>query len=765
MTSSRPSVIEKPAQRDSADVKSAEPAPDPGFDLLESKLRPPRSPAGNVSRAALLELLARSRSRPLVLVSATAGYGKTTLLAQWAARSRRPFAWVSLDRRDNDPIVLLTYVATALDRLSPLDPGVFEALASPEASIEGKVVPRLISAMEGIETGFVLVLDDVHLLTDRQCIDAVDTLVAHIPSGSQVVLSGRTRPSARSASMRTRGLVLEIGPDELRMDQHDATELLGAAEVKLAEPRVAGLLDRTEGWPAGLYLAALSVRSGGAVAVDGKAFRGENRFVEDYLQSELLANLPSDVRRFLTRTAVLERFCAPLCDRVLDSKGSAPILGSLEQSNMFVVPLDQNREWFRYHHLFRELLLAELKRAEPDLVPTLLTRASDWSDEHGAPDDAVAYAQEAGDAGRVARLVITRGQLEYRRGRAATVEGWLNWLERNGALETDPAVTVLGAWFSVIRGDSDRAERWTDIASRAHQSAGPSENHDSIEAWLALLRAVRGHGDLPTMLADADFAVTTFERAGPFWSTAALVLGMIRALAGDEVGAGEIFDKVAQSTRATGAWNGASLALAERATLAIEREDWTAAEGFAVQAESIMRRSGMEDYPPNSIVYAVSARVAAHRGDHARATKLLAQAQLLRPKLTYGLAILSIQVRLELAHAYAALAEPAGARTMLIEADGMLGGGRGFGELARRADDVRSKLDAVRTRAPDASTLTTAELRLLPLLPSQLSFPEIGERLYLSRHTVKSHAMSIYRKLDVTSRTEAVERARGLGLL
>ncbi len=742
---------------------SPDPTTEPAFDLVESKLRPPPSLAGGVERTALLEDLERPRPEPVVLVSAAAGYGKTTLLSQWASRSVRDFAWVTLDQHDNDPVVLLTYIATALERQSLLSPEVVRALSTPGASVEAVVVPRLTAAMASISSDFVIVLDDIHELSDPRCVDAIDALVESLPDGPQLVLSGRFQPSKRIGSLRARGLTFEIGPSALRMGQAEARELFDASDVNLGESKVAELVHRTEGWPAGLYLGALSIRGGAPVGADG-SLRGDHRFVADYLREQLLSGIPADELQFLTRTSVLDLLSAPVCDAVLEAPGSGPMLESLERHNLFVVPLDQNRKLFRYHHLFRELLRTELERAEPQLVPELLGRASDWSAEEGQSDAAVAYAQAAGDAGRVSNLVLARGQLEYRQGRAATVELWLDWLEEDGRLDQRPMVAALGAWFSAIQGNNDRTERWTDLAEQGVDGVSGPERVQ-IDGWLALLRAVRSRGGVAGMLEDTELAMNSFPRAGEWWLTGALIHGIACLVAGEDSAADDLLESVVESGLATEAWAGASVALAERAAVAIGRGDWDSAETFAEQAESIVRSSRMEEYPPNSIVFAVAARIAVHRREAERASEMLTRAQRLRTRLTHVTAMLAIQVRLVLAQAYAALPDPAGARTQLREAGGLMSRGAGFGVFETQAEEVRLMLESARSQAPGASSLTTAELRLLPLLPTHLSFREIGERLYLSRHTVKSQAMSIYRKLDVTSRTEAVARARDLGLI
>ena len=417
--------------RSSSQARSARAGP--AFELLESKLRAPQHRGRAVPRGELIDLLeGASGAGPVVFVSAGPGWGKTTLLAQWAARSRRPFAWVSVDANDNDPIVLLTYVAVALDRVSCLEASVFEALASPGVSVEGTVVPRLGAALATMDDA-VLVLDDLHLLENQSCLDAIEALAGHVSNGSQMTLSARGGPIIPLGALRARGLALEIGPPDLRMNEAQARQLLRAAGVELSAEQVTELTEHTEGWPAGIYLAALSIRARGVKAAGAAVISGSDRLVSDYLQSELLAHLSANDVRFLTRTAVLERMSGPLCDAVLEATGSAAILESRSRSNLFLVPLDAHRQWYRYHHLFQELLRAELVRAEPELVPRLLARAADWCEANGQPEAAIGYVQEAGDVDRAARLFVQSAIPMYESGQVATAERWLHWLERNGS--------------------------------------------------------------------------------------------------------------------------------------------------------------------------------------------------------------------------------------------------------------------------------------------------------------------------------------------
>jgi LuxR family transcriptional regulator, maltose regulon positive regulatory protein len=278
---------------------------------------------GTVRRSPLIERLAQSGPCPIVSIVAPVGYGKTTLLSQWAERSGHSFAWVSVEEPDNDPKILLTYVAEALDAVEPIDGRVFDALASSGSSVPGSVVPRLGLAFSSMSTPVVLVLDDVHVLRNSECRAALSVLADHVPDGSRLVLAGRAEPPLRVARLRAEGKILQIGPGELALTASEASLLLRHADVALGQDDVAELHRRTEGWAAGLYLAALYLREGGPLRSAAVSFGGDDRLVSDYLESEFLAQLSRKQRVFLTRTAALERMCGPLCDAVLEHNGSA----------------------------------------------------------------------------------------------------------------------------------------------------------------------------------------------------------------------------------------------------------------------------------------------------------------------------------------------------------------------------------------------------------------------------------------------------------
>ena len=735
------------------------------FEPLESKLRPPRTSGRGIPRSALVEQLNHARDTAIVMLCAGPGYGKTTALAQWALSTEQPFAWVSVDQHDNDPIVLLTYVAVALDRVASIDPGVFEALASPGVSVEATVVPRLGAALASLDQPVVLALDDVHTISNPQCIDAIVALAGHVGEGSQLALSARDGSALPLGFLRTRGLELELGPDDLRMDEHETRALLSAMELESTDEDVAELVRRTEGWPAGLYLAALSAGTTRVGPREVGALTGNDPFVAEFLRSEFFAHLPPHELQFLTRTSLLEQMSGPLCDAVLGSSGSTEILESLAHSNRFVVGLDRDREWYRCHPLVRDLLAAEFKRSRPDLVSPTLTRACDWCAANGHEIPAIRYAQTDGDPDRVAALMERWAMPVFQSGRTATVEHWFDWQDANGGLSPYPSVAVIGAMFHAVMGRPTASDRYADLAAHGTYSGRLPDGSASIESWRAMLRAFRGLNGIETMQADAALAVRTLAPDSVWHPVAMVLLGLATLLSGSADEADDIFADVTDEAADLGAPDMIPLALAERALIAIGRDEWVRADELAEQAISSARRSGREAAALNAVAYAVAGRTALHAGRVSTAHKLFTTAQRRLPRLTYVFPIPSVQTRLELARAYLTLADPAGARTMLREIDAILRRRPALGSLPVHAAEVQATVSTAGRESPGASALTAAELHVLPLLPTHLTFKEIGSRLYLSHHTVKSHAISIYRKLDVTTRGAAVEQARHVGLL
>ena len=731
----------------------------PAFDLVAAKLlRPPVRP-GTVDRSALIDRLARDDARPIVSVVAPAGYGKTTLLSQWAERNGQAFAWVSVDEADNDPKVLLTYVAEALNAVEPIGRQVYAALASPASSVPGSVVPRLGAAFSSMTSPVALVLDDVHLLRNSECRAALSVLADHVPAQARLVLAGRADPPLRIARLRAEGRIAEIGPADLSLTAAEAASLLRAAQVLLGEQDVTELHRRTEGWPVGLYLAALYLRAGGSLPGAAASFGGDDLFVSEYVESEFLERISSTQRVFLTRTAVLERMSGPLCEAVLDVPGSGATLADLARSNLLLVPLDRRGQWYRYHHLFRDMLLAELERLEPGLIPVLRRRAADWCLRSGLAEEALEYLMAATAVDEAARLAAELWLPVYRQGRIATLERWFRWLDEHDGV--DPMAAVAAALTAAQTGRSAEAERWADAVDRWQYGDPARASDPAAEAWAAVLRALMCRHGIEQMRADADEAARRLAAAGIVAPVAPALQGLARLLGGDLDGA-DAFLEQGIAIGEVGAIDTLAALLCERCLLAMARSQWDQAEKLAAEARAVLLRAEAED----PLASAVAARVAIHRGDVPVARRELVNAQRLRHLLTYATPHLAVQARIELIRVHLALADLAGARTLMGEIDEVLRRRPGLGTLVGEVKALRARLAREHgPSVPGASALTAAELRLLPMLATHLSVPDIAAELFLSPHTIKSQMKSIYRKLDSSTRTQTVTRARDLGLL
>ena len=730
------------------------------FELLESKFHAPVARPGIVARTALVDRLAAAQA-PVVTVVAPPGYGKTTLLAQWAERVWPRVAWVSCDDGDNDPVVLLSALAVALDRIEPIDPAVFWALASSGAGIT--IVPRFVSVIASMRLPVTVVLDHTEAVTNKRCLNTIAELALHLPPGWRFALASRTKVPLPTARLRAQGRIMEVGAEDLAMSAEEASSLLEGAGVKPDVASTSELVQRTEGWPTGLYIAALAIRAGARQSEAGFTFTGDDRFMGDYLRSELLDRVSGSEVSFLIRTAVLDRMCGSLCDAILGATASGRVLEQLESRNLLVVPLDRRRDWYRYHHLFRELLQAELRRREPDLVQDLHVRAAAWYEANAMPEAAIEHAQAAGDNDRVARLVLELAQPVWAGGRVVTVLRWMEWLRDATSAEHYGAIAVHGSLIFALLGHPSAAERWAAAAERV-PSAGTLPDGSTMESTLAYLRAILCRDGVDEMRRDAQMAWEGLSPASPYRATMLHTEGISYLVLGDHDRADPILAHAFDVATGANALPLAALILAERCIVAAQRDRWTEVTGLAQRAVALVEAGRFEDYWTSALVYAWAARAAMHRGDIPKARYYAGCAARLRPLLTYALPVVSVQALLELTRSYIALADPGGAAAVLGQAHDILQQRPDLGVLPGQAEELQSRLAKIKAVAVGASSLTAAELRLLPLLPTHLSFREIGERLHLSPNTVKTQAFSVYRKLGVSSRSGAVIRTRELGL-
>ena len=731
-----------------------------GFALPGSKFQRPAARPGIVARTALVGQLVNTRA-PVITVSAPPGYGKTTLLAQWAERIGSRAAWLSCDEGDNDPVVLLSALAVALDRIGPVDPAIFSALASSGADIT--MVPRFVSAVASVQPPVTVLLDHAEAVTNRQCLNTIAEFALRLPPGWRLALASRTAVPLPAARLRALGGIFEVTAGDLVMGLSEARSLLKGAGVDTGEASLRDLLRRTEGWPAGLYIAALAIKSGTRHSDVGFTFTGDDMYMGDYLRSELLDRISAAEASFLVRTSVLQRMCGPLCDAILGEQGSGAVLEQMEARNLLVLPLDRRRDWYRYHHLLRELLQAELRRREPGLVPDLHFRAAAWFEANAMPEAAIGHAQAAGDYDRVARLILELQQPVWASGRVETVRRWMKWIREITSAEHYGAIAAHGSLLFALLGQPSETERWAAAAERA-SPAGILPDGSAMEATLAYLRAILCRDGMADMRRDARTAWQGLSPASPYRATMLYTEGISYLLEGDPFRAEPILARALDLATHSGSLPLASLILAEQCGVAAERNDWSEITTLAKNAATIVEDGHFGDYWTSALVYAWASRAALHEGDISRARFYLGRASRLRPLLTYALPVVSVQALLEMTRSYVTLGDPEGAAAVLAQIHGILQQRPDLGVLPALVGRLRASLATTHARAAGASSLTAAELRLLPLLSTHLSYAEIGERLHVSKNTIKTQAYSAYRKLGVSSRSDAVVRARDFGL-
>ena len=755
------------AARSSADgdTKPLEPSV-----LLATKLHVPALRHELISRAGLVKALSAGGSRKLTLLDAPAGWGKTTLLAQWVTNEQghHQFAWLSLDRADNDPARFWTYAVAALRKAYPqMSTHAFDLLGVGADPLE-VVLPTLLNELTAVEDHIVLLLDDYHLITNQAIHKEVAFVVDRMPPNLRLVLATRSDPPLPLARLRARGDVMEVRTHDLRFVDVEATHLLNdVLGLDLTEEEVALLCRRTEGWAAGLYLAALSLEGRPDAARFIRAFAGDNRHIVDYLSAEVLDGQPSELRAFLLRTSILERLSGPLCDQVLQTPGSAATLEEIERENLFLVPLDSWRQWYRYHHLFGELLHHELQRSEPDLVPSLHRRAAVWFGAEGSVDDAIYHLTAAGDVPASVELIAANWGAEFNRGRLTTVSGWLDLLP-DQTVVGDPRLCLARTWIALDRGRLEDVGRWID-AAEAGIAAGGADSV-TMKAEVAVLRAVQRFkiGEVAEAVDVARRAIHLDPGDSPLGRSAAYcIYGAALYWSGDTAEAGSAFSQAVDLADEVGNHLGRTYALGYLAMISTEQGQGADAEGL------IQRATGDdEDFPVGEHFVAMmpliaTARMLDQRGEagpaDAAAQRAVALSRRGGGRLEVAKALLT---RAEILHhlgdreeAAASLEE---ARTVLQDCRDPAAAK----QLLAKVQSPTLKGESRGSHEPGpGEELTKKELEVLRLLRTPLSLREIAGHLYVSLNTVKTHQRALYRKLNVATRTKAVERARELGLL
>ncbi|HEV3292463.1 MAG TPA: LuxR C-terminal-related transcriptional regulator [Streptosporangiaceae bacterium] len=734
---------------------------------IETKLHAPNARPEWVDRPALVAQLARTTAG-LILVDAPAGFGKTTLVAQWRASlaETRPFAWVSLDRGDDDPGRLWWYVVTALQRACPqIDyEAILKELRVQTPDLTGVVLPMLANELAALPGSVVLVLDDYHVIKERSCHDQVSFLLSHLPPSAQMVLITRADPALPLGRLRAAGEMAEIRARELRFAAGEAAALVHTVSgAQLSEPDLTDLMERTEGWPAGVYLAALSLRGHPSPTAFVRQFTGDNRFIVDFLVEEVLSRQPAEVQQFLVRTSILGRFCAPLCDAVTGSANSADIIERLERENLFIVPLDEIRQWFRYHHLLAQVLHGYLVRTEPGIVPDLHRRASSWHRQHGSADEAISHAIAAGDLALATDLIASHWFGYVDSGRVLTVHRWLRLLG-DDQIAASPVAAHCAAWAAALSSERQSARRWLPVIE-AGQDEGPlPDGMPSLRFSAALLQGVYGFDGLRAMRDAAATAVELAEdSASPWYALAQAALGFSLFLSGEPDPAEAALSAAMHAEAAYALTQ--IVALSTLSLIAAGMGRLPEARQLMQTAYRIAQADEFRRTPSASLAHVAAGAVLAAEGRLDEARGELSEALGARDRIPGISPWPTLEATLLLSQVLLDAGDVAGAAELTGEARRVLAALPDGAETQQaRLAALEHRLAGPRRAVSAAEPLTDREITVLHLLGGSLSLREIGLELYVSANTVKTHTQAIYRKLGVSTRHEAVEQGRLLGI-
>jgi LuxR family maltose regulon positive regulatory protein len=810
--------------------------------LLATKMHAPAPRDAAIRRERLIQSL--NRPARLVVIAAPAGFGKTTLLTEWlASRPESRTAWLSLDARDDDPGTFWRYLLASIDAARG-EPTQASALLASGAATTEAVLATLVNELHLDGRELVIVLDDLHVIADSTIHAGIAYLVDNLPAGVRLVIATRADPPLPLARLRARGDLIEVRAANLRFTAAEAAEYLTRTMGLAVDSHdVDALCERTEGWIAALQLAALSLQGRHDPTDFIAGFAGDDRYVVDYLVEEVLQRQTDDVRTFLLQTSILGRLCSDLCEAVTAVDGAAQTLEALDRGNLFLVPLDDRREWFRYHHLFAEMLRARLLDEQPGIVDDLHLRASAWFEQHGETADAITHAIEGHAFERAARLIKSAAPAMQRQRQEATLAGWYGLLPPE-LVRADPELGIGYAGVLLSAGRTDGVEQLLADAEAA--VGGTSEAVLALRRGIALYGSAQAmnRGDLATALEQSAVAVALsadgsqldrgsahgirglvlwalghLEEARATWAISLDALekaGHVSDVLGGSVAMGDILialgrrDEAEQiyrrglalGTSATPPLRGTADMHVGLADLLGDLGDLDGARTHLAAAEALGEYSGL---PQNRHRRRMAlAKLRAAEGDPAAGIGLLDEAEALytpdffpevRP-------IAALRIRLQIAagalgDARAAVRRRGVApddelsylreydhitlvRLLLAEGDAATAtvlidrlmeaaqrGGRAgvVGELVSLRSLVEGTAPARRPAWAGPTPVSERELEVLRLLATDLSGPEIARHLVISLNTLRTHTKSIFTKLDVTSRREAVTRAAGLGLL
>ena len=737
---------------------------------VRTKRLVPSPRQGLVPRPALAGMVENARGGRLTVVSAPTGSGKTSALAEWAAQTPARVAWYTIDRGDNDAVRFWTYLVAAIGDAAPELPGTAaRRLRAPGVSLADEVLPVIVNELAGVRAPLAIVLDDYHEITEPAIHRDLGYLLSRLPPHAHVVVSSQTDPPLRLGRLRAQADVVELGTQQLRFSDTEATELLnGRHALALSAEELAGVQSRTEGWVAGLHLVGLTLRDRSDRAEVLARMPIDDRFLVEYLWDEVAARLDPDVQEFLVATAVLEQLSGAVCDAVAGREDSAQVLEALERGNVFVIPLDPGRHWYRYHHLFRSMLLRRVERLPPDVVADLHRRASSWYAEHGQVHGAVEHALQAGDV-HVAADALSRTWLDlYSGGEATALMDWIDRLPRE-ILAEYPELALARGGVARAMGLLEESEPWLRFVEQVAETTHDDGRRRELLATVARQRAMGrlALADVRGAVESGRAAVTLRPAGSPEAAADAFFLGISLFWTEARAEAETLFRGYLEETPQGEQDVRRVFAMALLAQAHAVRGELDQAERLIEASLTTGTTRGLGEHPPTEATYVASGIVLLARDDPEGAEARLEHAVTLARR--GGDRVEVAQSLLWLGRCRAALGDRAGAEEAGRAADALLGGARvpALTELAAAlvaelptADHAPATPDA-----DDDHQLTPAELRVLERLPSDLSYREIASRLHLSLNTVRTHSRRIRRKLGAATRDQAVAAARRQGLL
>jgi len=761
--------------------------------LLQTKLYRPTPRPDLISRARLCERLyaglwtGDAFGRKLTLIAAPAGFGKTTLILDFGREPQSTIenlksAWLSLDEADNEPVRFLRYVIAALQSALPevgREAASLLELGAPPALEEA--LAGLINEIAAADCLIILTLDDYHVIHHARIAALLTFLLEHQPPNLHLIIASRSDPALPLARLRARGQLLELRARDLRFTVEETaaffTQTMG---LELRPEWIAALEQRTEGWIAGLQLAALSMQGRADTQAFIQNFTGSQHFVLEYLVEEVLQRQPESVQRFLLETSILQRMCAPLCDAVTGSAESGDALADLQRRNLFIIPLDGEHYWFRYHHLFAEFLKSHLKRTRADALPVLHRRAAEWFQAHNYPEEALHHAFAIPDYPYVSRLVVDNWRRVYHTGRLDTAVRWLESLPGD-LLRQSPALGVAYCWTLFIRGDYDRIGAYLDDITQAfdHMVATgklPVEHpeYNIISHQVVLLRAIvmRHQGAVAAAIKDIEQLLPAIaelrEKLGLTYMDMGLTacysqLGYAYAAANDFERADDYLSRVSSHARACDNFFSLAHATMEwaRINLALGRVE--RAEDICRRELALAQQPAYANYPAFCLIELALADVLRVKKSWDEAESLLRQG--LDTARRSGHAYYLAQGYLIAARLHHAQGKPVQAQEDVRQAEQIAASIHNRfldGDIAQTRQTLASKAAPAQQLI---EPLSERELDVLRLICLGKSNQEIADELFVALNTVKRHANNLYGKLGVSRRAQAIMEARRLGLV